>query len=85
MDELNFTREELCLIAILREKKQATTAEILSMTAKFPKLCDMCASGSQVIVAGRKLERKGIVRKKIAKGGFIWELSNDPGVEIPKN
>ncbi len=82
MNENEFTREELCLIAILREKNKISTSEILKMTSHFPKLCDMCASGSQVIVAGKKLERKGIVKKSVGKGGFIWELVKDPGVEI---
>ncbi len=80
---MEFTREELCLIAILRENSELKTEEILELTSKYPKLCEGCASGGHVIAAGRRLERKGIVKKKIAKGGFLWELSKDPDIEIP--
>ena len=44
----------------------------------FPKLCAGCASGGDVVLAGKSLVEKGIVERKWSSIGFIWELVSDP-------
>ena len=67
-----------CVLAILRKKSPATTKEILAMRDLFPKLCEGCSSGGDVILAGKELEEQGIIEKKWSSSGFIWELVYDP-------
>ncbi len=66
-----------CVLAILKKKNPASTKEILAMRDLFPELCSGCASGGDVILAGKKLEEQGIVKKKWTKSGFMWELVSD--------
>ncbi len=65
---------EKCIYLILTKYGAQSTEEILSHVDEFPELCSGCRSGSYLIIAGRKLERKGHIVKKVSKGGFIWQL-----------
>jgi len=67
-----------CVLAILRKKNPATTKEIMAMRDLFPKLCSGCASGGDVVLAGKSLVERGIVERKWSSIGFIWTLVSDP-------
>ncbi|UJG42476.1 MAG: hypothetical protein K9W46_08730 [Candidatus Heimdallarchaeum endolithica] len=70
-----------CVLAILRKKNPASTKDILALRDLFPELCSGCASGGDVILAGKKLVEEGIVERKWTSSGFLWELVHDPETE----
>ncbi|MHA2248716.1 MAG: hypothetical protein ACXAD7_00070 [Candidatus Kariarchaeaceae archaeon] len=72
----DMTKNEECMIAILKsESDSLTTKQILSKTSLFPELCIGCSSGSHVITAGISLCEKGLVNRKLGKGGYKWTLN----------
>ena len=74
LDESEFTKDELCLLEILKAKSPLTTAEILEMSKQLGDLCAGCSSGAHVVNAGLGLREKGVVRRKWVKSEFSWEL-----------
>ena len=69
---------EDCLLTILDRYGEVSTSEIIriSNSPELKELCTGCKSGSEVISAGRALEREGKVKKKIGKGGYIWSKNS---------
>ena len=68
-------KNEECFIAILKsEPIPLKTEEILEKTELYPNLCSGCKSGNDVILAGQKLLKKGVIKREIGKGGFRWSL-----------
>lgn len=74
----HFSKDELCLLNILKKYKKLTTSEILQATDEFPDICHTCVSGSTVMLAGKKLIRKGYLQKIPQPNGFVWELIKEP-------
>lgn len=70
-------RNTECVLAILKKKNPATTKEILAMTDLFPDLCVGCASGGDVILAGKELVDQGIIEREWTSKGFAWKLLDD--------
>ena len=78
MSTEHFSLDEICLLTILSEKNKLTTKEILDHMKKYPDICQTCVSGTTVIVAGKKLIRKGYIKRSPVSGGFEWELIKTP-------
>jgi hypothetical protein len=71
-------RNVQCILEILKKKNPATTKEIMAMRDLFPELCAGCASGGDVILAGKQLVDDGILERKWSSEGFIWKLLSIP-------
>ena len=76
----HFSKDELCLLFILKKHRKLTTSDILKATDEFPDVCHTCVSGSTVMLAGKKLIRKGYLKKTPQQNGFLWELIEDPPI-----
>lgn len=63
-----------CILKILEKYGPVSTLEIIqhANSPALRDLCSGCKSGTEVIAAGRRLEREGRVEKTIGKGGYIW-------------
>jgi len=68
-----FSDNERCVAEILKIKKEASTAEILSLSKKIV-LCRDCSDGNAVMNSAQQLVKKGYVTGRFDKGRFYWSL-----------
>ncbi|MBD3191188.1 MAG: hypothetical protein GF308_11110 [Candidatus Heimdallarchaeota archaeon] len=75
-DQFEFDDETNCLYQILKKEDNLSSSQILEMAAsdEFEKICTGCVSGDSFLRAVKKLEKAGIVKSKLAKGGYKWRL-----------
>ncbi len=71
--EVFFSDNELCLLEILKTKKEVSTAEVLRLSKKIV-LCRDCADGNAVMNSAQKLIEKGRVASRFSGGKFYWSL-----------
>ena len=66
-----------CILKILEKYGSVSTMQIIqhANSPALKELCSGCKSGTDVITAGRRLEREGRVEKTIGKGGYIWSMT----------
>jgi len=66
-----------CVLKILRNATEPmSTAEILEAARRpeFSDICQDCAGGDTFVVAARQLVEKGLITKKLGKGGYRWQM-----------
>ncbi|MFX1261974.1 MAG: hypothetical protein ACFFAZ_07805 [Promethearchaeota archaeon] len=74
----NLSRNAECVLKILQNAAEPlTTSEILESARdeELSDICQDCAGGDTFIVAARQLVDKGLITKKLAKGGYRWQLA----------
>lgn len=69
-----FSDNERCLVEILRQKKEVSTAEALALAKKII-LCRDCSDGNAVMSSAERLQRKGLVKSRFSGGKYYWALS----------
>ncbi len=65
---------ERCMVSILEGRGWKTTSAVLACSRKMA-ICRDCSDGNAVLGAGLSLEKKGLVRKKLERGVFLWRLA----------
>lgn len=71
-------RNAECVLRILSKAAgDLTTAEILerAQSEEYAEICQGCAGGDAFIVAARQLVEKGLITRKLAKGGYRWRFA----------
>jgi len=71
---LFFSDNERCLVEILRQKKEVSTAEALALAKKIV-LCRDCSDGNAVMSSAERLVRKGLVKSRFSGGKYFWSLA----------
>ena len=74
----DLSRNAECVLKILRNATEPlTTSEILESARdeEFSDICQDCAGGDTFIVAARQLVDRGLIIRKLAKGGYRWQLA----------
>jgi hypothetical protein len=74
----DLSRNAECVIKILSDASDdLTTIEILENARReeYASICQDCAGGDAFIVAARQLVEKGLITKKLAKGGYRWRIA----------
>ena len=69
-----FSDNERCLVEILRQKKEVSTAEALALAKKIV-LCRDCSDGNAVMGSAERLARKGLVKSRFSGGKYFWSLA----------
>jgi MoaA/NifB/PqqE/SkfB family radical SAM enzyme len=69
-----FSDNERCLVEILRQKKEVSTAEALALAKKII-LCRDCSDGNAVMNSAERLARKGLVKSRFSGGKYFWSLA----------
>ena len=67
-----------CVLRILKDAiDPLTTAEILETARReaYADICQDCAGGDTFVVAARQLVDKGLITKKLGKGGYRWQMA----------
>lgn len=73
----DLSRNAECVLRILRNSTEPlTTSEILKAAQEedLSEICQDCAGGDTFIVAARQLVDRGLITKKLGKGGYRWQL-----------
>ncbi|NHI83360.1 MAG: hypothetical protein EAX81_03560 [Candidatus Thorarchaeota archaeon] len=68
------------MLRILKDASgDLTTAEILESAHReeHSEICQDCAGGDAFIVAARQLVERGLITRKLAKGGYRWRIAGD--------
>jgi len=70
------TRNAQCVLKILESGSSLTTSEVLNRArrAEYTELCKDCAGGDTFIIAANQLVERGLVTRKLAKGGYRWQI-----------
>jgi len=65
-----------CVLQILQAAGTLTTSEILEMAhrTEYVEICKDCAGGDTFVAAANQLVEQGLVTKKLAKGGYHWQI-----------
>jgi hypothetical protein len=74
----DLSRNAECVLKILQNTTEPlTTSEILeaARNEELSDICQDCAGGDTIIVAARQLVDKGLITKKLGKGGYRWQLA----------
>ncbi|MFA6434574.1 MAG: radical SAM protein [Elusimicrobiales bacterium] len=71
--KLFFSDNELCLLEILKLKKEVSTAEALRLS-KTITLCRDCSDGNAVLNSAHSLMDKGRVTRRFSGGKFYWSI-----------
>lgn len=74
----DLSRNAECVLRILKAAKDPlTTAEILATARQdeYADICQDCAGGDTFVVAARQLVDKGLITKKLGKGGYRWQMA----------
>jgi MoaA/NifB/PqqE/SkfB family radical SAM enzyme len=69
------TNNEKCFAEILRGGRELGTAAILAAARKLP-LCRGCSDGSHVLLTGQALVKRGLARRRLARGVYYWRLKD---------
>ncbi|MFW9922909.1 MAG: hypothetical protein ACFFDW_06420 [Candidatus Thorarchaeota archaeon] len=72
----DFDEETKCIFEILKKENDITSRRILELasTDEFKEICTGCASGDSFLRAIKKLEKAGLVKSSLGKGGYSWHL-----------
>ncbi len=73
----DLSRNAECVLRILQGSTEPlTTSEILEAAhdEELSDICQDCAGGDTFIIAARQLVDKGLITKKLGKGGYRWKL-----------
>jgi predicted RND superfamily exporter protein len=70
------TDNERCMIEILLKVGQATTKQLLELknAPEFKDICAHCVGSDDVMLTGKNLMEKGVVKREFTKEGFLWKL-----------
>jgi len=70
------TDNERCMLEILLKLGQATTKQILELknSPEFRDICAHCVGSDDVMLTGKNLMAKGLVKREFTKEGFLWKL-----------
>lgn len=74
----DLSRNAECVLKILQNATEPLmTSEILeaARNEELSDICQDCAGGDTFIVAARQLVDRGLITKKLAKGGYRWQLA----------
>ncbi|MFX0108021.1 MAG: hypothetical protein ACFE7R_07045 [Candidatus Hodarchaeota archaeon] len=73
----DLSRNAQCVLQILQNAAgQLTTSEILeaAQDEQYSDICQDCAGGDAFVAAARQLVDKGLITKKLGKGGYRWQV-----------
>jgi hypothetical protein len=74
-DDFEFDEETKCIYEILKFENNTTSRRVLELASEeFLEICTGCASGDAFLRAVKKLEKHGIVKSNLGKGGYRWQL-----------
>jgi len=70
------SRNAQCILKILEAGGSFTTSEILELArrAEYAEVCKDCAGGDTFVIAANQLVERGIITKRIGKGGYHWQI-----------
>ncbi len=74
----DLSRNAECVLRILKDATESlSTAEILEAARReeYADICQDCAGGDTFVVAARQLVDKGLITKKLGKGGYRWQMA----------
>ncbi|NHJ84896.1 MAG: hypothetical protein FK734_05510 [Asgard group archaeon] len=76
IEELNLDDDTNCIYQILKEENNITSKRILDLagTDQYKEICTGCVSGDSFLRAIKKLEKMGLVKSSLGKGGYRWQL-----------
>lgn len=75
-DKFEHDEETLCIYEILKKENNITSRKVLELASsdEFVEICTGCASGDSFLRAIKKLEKAGMVKSNLGKGGYRWTL-----------
>ena len=78
-DDFKFDEETKCIYEILKFENNTTSRRVLELASsdEFMEICTGCASGDAFLRGVKKLEKHGIVKSNLGKGGYRWQLLRD--------
>ncbi len=70
------SRNAQCVLKILEAGVSLTTSEVLDLArrAEYAEICSDCAGGDTFVVAANQLVERGLVTRKLGKGGYRWQI-----------
>ena len=75
-DKFQFDEDTKCIHAILKQENDITSRRVLELASseEFIEICTGCASGDTFLRAIKKMEKAGLVKSTLGKGGYKWQL-----------
>lgn len=73
----DLSRNAQCVLEILQNAiTPLMTSEVLEIARsdEYADICQDCAGGDTFIVAARQLVDKGLITRKLGKGGYRWQI-----------
>jgi len=80
------TDNERCMIEILLREEKTTTKKLLELknSIEFKDICAHCVGSDDVMLTGKNLVKKGIVKREFTSEGYIWSLSKENAITTGK-
>jgi hypothetical protein len=70
------SRNAQCVLKILEAGSLLTTSQILELArrAEYAAICKDCAGGDAFVIAANQLVERGLITRKLGKGGYHWQI-----------
>lgn len=70
------SRNAQCILRILGPGRLLTTSEILDLARRpeYADVCKDCAGGDTFVIAANQLVERGLITRKLGKGGYHWQM-----------
>ncbi len=76
-DKFEFDEDTKCIYEILKKENDITSRRVLELASseEYIEICSGCASGDTFLRAIKKMEKAGLVKSSLGKGGYRWHLN----------